>query len=619
MAFGFEYWIVYLPAFNRDSFLLFVHNPAGSTKLRDYSRGREHVLGQPRLGEVREATEWGRTRFEERPHTVSGRDGEVYWKSRIAEYNSRYSSLFKNGDGIQKAGSPSVPRTIEMTGLGRAKRGSQRQLQDYVNLTPALLNDAILSTFPAKIQQNSPCINWVSPLAAEQFREFRDAEFLSAIGLGKFSRELIAFWPERGPCWDALGLLTTSLQGALPIALLVEAKSHVAEMYGNGCQAEGKSRELISKSLSAAKRWCGARADADWSGPLYQAANRIAHLYFLKQQLNRPCFLVNLYFVDDPYRPTSESEWRTTLEGVHRELGLAATVPGLIEVFLSGRPVRDDLDGPSAGVEIGAGQPNEPASESGLEIVPALSPIASLQAASLNEELSFAAWCKHWERLGTFQGPILPQPEERIDRVLELWQQDIPGRWKRGIDPQLLDHRYRRGDLHRPHPGEHAIEHQILVERFGSVRLLGDTLIDGINALPLASDFADGGRRGNVEADMLLVAQSEVKFRLALCEVKADANDPWYAAVELLRQMRLFIANPVGRRVMQQRGALPTSAAEAPITGLIVAPAGYYRGRGKKGNTLAPARRLFGAMCRRFSTDVRFTVWEPERNTILEI
>lgn len=78
MAFGYEYWMLYLPEFRAESFLLFVHNPAGSTKLRDYSGGREQVLGQPSLADVRQATEWGRTRFEEAPHTVSGRDGESH-------------------------------------------------------------------------------------------------------------------------------------------------------------------------------------------------------------------------------------------------------------------------------------------------------------------------------------------------------------------------------------------------------------------------------------------------------------------------------------------------------------------------------------------------------------
>jgi len=62
MAFGYRYWMVFLPEFNRESFLLFVHNPAGSTKLRDYSSGFERVLGQPPARGVLAATQEGRNR-----------------------------------------------------------------------------------------------------------------------------------------------------------------------------------------------------------------------------------------------------------------------------------------------------------------------------------------------------------------------------------------------------------------------------------------------------------------------------------------------------------------------------------------------------------------------------
>ena len=389
MAFGHEYWIVYLPEFHSNSFLLFVHNPAGSTKLRDYSDGRERVLGQPRIADVRQSTEWGRTRFEEEPHTVSGHDGERYWQARIAGYNSRYLDSHKKEYGAQNVASIPPDQTIDKKGVGHAKRGSQRQIQDYVNLAPTTLNDAIFSALPIKIQQNAPRIKWVSPLAAEQYRELRDAEFLSALGLGEYSRELNAFWPERGPCWDALGILTTSLQASLPIGILVEAKSHVPEVYGNGCQAEGKSRALIEKSLNAAKEWCNARANSDWTGPLYQSANRIAHLYFIQRRLNRPCYLVNLYFMNDPYRPTNHSEWCLALQTVHQELGLTAAVAGLVEVFLPGRPVQDNPENPCAGEEIDSGALDEPASELTREPASPVVSSTSFRAASLKRETEF--------------------------------------------------------------------------------------------------------------------------------------------------------------------------------------------------------------------------------------
>jgi hypothetical protein len=617
MAFGYEYWIVYLPELNPDSFLLFTHNPDGSTKLRDYSTGKERVLGQqPSVRDVRQVTEWGSTRFDETPHTVSGPDGERHWQSRIAGYNSRFMGATEKRDSARETASPMPARTTKMNAVGLAQRGSQRQLQDYVNLAPSALDHAILSALPIKVQQNSPRIKWVSPLADKEFREYRDDEFLSALGLGQFSKELDNFWPKFGPCWDALGILTTSLPGSLPIALLIEAKSHVPEVYGNGCQASGISRALIEKSVNAAKNWCGAQADSDWTGSVYQFANRIAHLYFIRQRLNRSCFLVNLHFVDDPYRPTSQSEWLAALEVIHRELGLTAPVPGLVEVFLRGRAVQCEPYGPSSADQIGAQATGELCKEPLREAAPA--PLLD-SGGQAGHQLSFAAWCKQWDALGTFQGSTLSDAEDRIQRVLELWQEQIPGRWQRTVDDQLLGSRYRRGDSRVPHPGEHTIEHQILIEQFGRISLLDGTLIDGVNAFPLACDFASGARCGNVEADMLLVGQSADGLRLVLCEVKADADDPWYAAVESLRQMRLFVSNPVGAAVMQKRGALLADAAKIPFTGVILAPVDYYCARGKKGNAVAPAKRLFQQMRQHFGIDMRLAVWEPSLNSIREL
>ncbi len=65
----------------------------------------------------------------------------------------------------------------------------------------------------------------------------------------------------------------------------VESKSHISEIYGNECQAGAHSRGRVERALDTAKEWCGADTDADWTGPLYQSANCIAHLYFICERL----------------------------------------------------------------------------------------------------------------------------------------------------------------------------------------------------------------------------------------------------------------------------------------------------------------------------------------------
>jgi hypothetical protein len=68
-------------------------------------------------------------------------------------------------------------------------------------------------------------IQWVSPLAEKKYIEYRDSEFLERVGLGQLAPRLQEFWLQRGPCWDVLA----QIEGG---CLLVEAKSHMPEIYG---------------------------------------------------------------------------------------------------------------------------------------------------------------------------------------------------------------------------------------------------------------------------------------------------------------------------------------------------------------------------------------------------
>jgi hypothetical protein len=223
--------------------------------------------------------------------------------------------------------------------------------------------------------------------------------------------------------------------------------------------------------------------------------------------------------------------------------------------------------------------------------------------------MSFAAWRDCWAPLAAFGGAQVPDPRSRTERVLELWAVPVPGDWRRCVDSQLLDRRYRRGDLHCPHPGEHTIEHRILVDSFDLVRCCGVRLVDGINAFPLSRDTEGGARRANVEADMLLLGEEADSVRFFLCEVKVRADDPWFAAVELLRQMKLFLESPSAWEVMTKRGSLRQPSGSVPVTGIVVAPLEYYAARGKKQNALSPAQNLFRRFRAAHGVDLRFTTW----------
>ena len=219
--------------------------------------------------------------------------------------------------------------------FGRALAGSQLQTQIYVNRRSDELSCSILAT----LNLGTPvgcAIDWKSPLEAKRFTEYRDADFLRVLGLDRLGAQLLDYWPTRGPVWDALATIRSD-ETTLGY-VLVEAKSYVGEMESD-CKAT--SQASISKIDAALKRtqhWLGANQEIDWKKGLYQSANRLAHLYFLREIAGLDAWLVNLCFVgDDPPRHTSPAEWRDGLAESKRRLGLPTTIPWVSEVLLPAR------------------------------------------------------------------------------------------------------------------------------------------------------------------------------------------------------------------------------------------------------------------------------------------
>jgi len=171
-----------------------------------------------------------------------------------------------------------------------AAKGSQRWLQIAVARAPGLLDVALRSSGAIG---ECETVTWGSPLAREDFAEYRDREALRCLGiLDLAKRSLIQFWPPRGPVWDALGVASGRAK------ILVEAKAHIAEAASPGSKASEESLAHIRRSLEEARAWYGPRATADWTGPLYQYANRLAFHYLLSKLNGIPSRLVFLDFVN---------------------------------------------------------------------------------------------------------------------------------------------------------------------------------------------------------------------------------------------------------------------------------------------------------------------------------
>lgn len=154
-----------------------------------------------------------------------------------------------------------------------AAKGSQHWLQHLVNNRPAALDQPL--ALALNLTQADK-IYWHSPLRTDGYAEYRDGAFLSRLGVQLDVQPLASFWPARGPVWD--GLATTSHRDLL----LVEAKSHLAELRSPSTRATGVSRERIQASLTTTRRYLGVAPDVDWTSTYFQYTNRLAQ-YLLKK------------------------------------------------------------------------------------------------------------------------------------------------------------------------------------------------------------------------------------------------------------------------------------------------------------------------------------------------
>lgn len=195
----------------------------------------------------------------------------------------------------------------------RAERGSQRWLQELVERDPSLIDDAI----------GLGPLRWLSPVAPDEYAEYRDESFLELLGIALPKRSLQSFWPARGPVWDGLALT------AAGVPVLIEAKAHAAEMASTCAAAAPTSLRAISAAFGETKHALGVDASCDWLSGFYQYANRLAHAYLLNELNDVPAHLVFLYFVgdDDMAGPASREQWESVVAEAHEALGVNGRLP----------------------------------------------------------------------------------------------------------------------------------------------------------------------------------------------------------------------------------------------------------------------------------------------------
>ena len=177
--------------------------------------------------------------------------------------------------------------------------------------------------------EQGEAIKWLSPLESDCFTEYRDCAFLERLYLGSLCPRLEDFWPKGGPVWDGLAWTSGGRR------LLIEAKANIPEFDTSPTGASDRSLRKIRKALGKTKDFLRVSSKADWSKCFYQYANRLAHLYFLRECNEVDATLVFVYFVGDttvPGRdPVSREGWQTAIELAHHHLGLPPNAPWIRE------------------------------------------------------------------------------------------------------------------------------------------------------------------------------------------------------------------------------------------------------------------------------------------------
>ncbi len=200
-------------------------------------------------------------------------------------------------------------KIIQQKGL----KGSLKWTQYILNDHPDILDKSINKFLPDSYTQP---IEWLSPLADDDYAEYRDQTFLDLLEIKLTKKELKDFWPPRGPQWDALGRIKNEAY------FLIEAKAHISEILSSSQAKAESSVSLINKSLKETKKYLNLKPEIDLTKGFYQYSNRLAHLYLLRALNNIPAYLVFVYFLNDhTHIPTSREEWNGALQLMHSLLG----------------------------------------------------------------------------------------------------------------------------------------------------------------------------------------------------------------------------------------------------------------------------------------------------------
>lgn len=170
---------------------------------------------------------------------------------------------------------------------------------------PEVINNDILAL---KDEWKGGSVKWFSPIQSSNYKEFYDNWFYQ----GRFKEEdpsfweglelpldvFNDFWPEGGPNWDGIAVITR--RNGEKVLVLIEAKAHKGELSSGKCGAKEPSRKKIKERLELTKAE-EHLSGVDWMNNYYQFANRLAFLLHLRKALKtEQVVFLYLLFANDP-------------------------------------------------------------------------------------------------------------------------------------------------------------------------------------------------------------------------------------------------------------------------------------------------------------------------------
>jgi hypothetical protein len=115
---------------------------------------------------------------------------------------------------------------------------------------------------------------------------------------------------------------------------------------------------------------------------------------------------------------------------------------------------------------------------------------------------------------------------------------------------------------------------------------------------------------------MLLLTRGGVGYRALLVEVKVSDATAWYAAIEALRQLRLFTESVAAQRILPRRQPDLPLREPLPVSAVVLAPAAYYTAPRKKLASVPHAQALARAMRDRAGVDLVLATWDVQRRAV---